>query len=837
MISLVSIIIPAYNAENAIATSVFSALFQTWKNVEVLVVDDGSTDNTAALIAEIQKTDARIKLIKHEKNRGSLVARITGVDASSGQFVVFLDADDYLDENAIEVCLSKKDTDGQNFDITQFGFKLHYAKPQLTCDKEWADNYYQPPTKTCHGANISHLIFRDQNAPWSLCGKLFRASIVKQAVKLIPTQKLTMAEDACMSFFICAFAKSYIGLPGLRAYNYNIDSGRSSAVERNVNIEQFKKYCEYASAMHVIKNFVETLGNSQELVQDYVEIKNTHIDACISKLIESVKRNEKPDAFKILLDSWGAVEVITRLAAKYDNNARACIKDLCLETFFREANYATRGSSLQHSATHHPATLPCAAQLRTAQNCTPPHSTTPAPVKTIAIYYVRIHTGGAEKVTVALINLWLKMQYRVVLFTDEAPCEIDYKINENIPRVVLPFSGCVSAGKYRKRAEVLEEAIKKYSIDTLVYCSFIGRLITWDMLLAKALGIKFVIHTQSSFMRLFSNNQAHEASLGVTYKLADAIITLNECDADFWLDVNPNTHLVQNPLTLMCDENISCTRETKQIIWVGRLCMGEKCPDEAIKIMSYVHELEPDAKLIFVGADNDEHTAAILRGMVRDAGLAACIEFVGEVNNVADYLRASSIFLLTSRYEGYCLALAESKAVGLPCVMYEMPYLTLTKGNRGIVSIAQKDAKAAAYAICDILNDEQEYNRLSNEALAHAKELCAYNYEAKWRDIFKSLEMAAAASSSTAHSDAWDKTDVLSFGAELAAKDHAEEVRYLHCEIDARDVRLSEAKQHIEKLEGELHGVRDSKSFKLGVAITALPRKVKEHLRTTHQQT
>ena len=87
----VSVIMPAYNSEVYIRESIDSVLAQTFADFELIVVDDGSTDTTAA-IAE-SYSDSRIRLIR-QPNRGVSVARNTGLEASQGQFITFLDSDD-----------------------------------------------------------------------------------------------------------------------------------------------------------------------------------------------------------------------------------------------------------------------------------------------------------------------------------------------------------------------------------------------------------------------------------------------------------------------------------------------------------------------------------------------------------------------------------------------------------------------------------------------------------------------------------------------------------------------------------------------------------------------
>jgi glycosyltransferase involved in cell wall biosynthesis len=89
----VSVIIPAYNAAATIAATVASALGQTHGDVEVIVVDDGSTDGTAAIVSTLAQIDARLRLLRYP-NGGQAIARNRGIAAATGELIAFLDADD-----------------------------------------------------------------------------------------------------------------------------------------------------------------------------------------------------------------------------------------------------------------------------------------------------------------------------------------------------------------------------------------------------------------------------------------------------------------------------------------------------------------------------------------------------------------------------------------------------------------------------------------------------------------------------------------------------------------------------------------------------------------------
>lgn len=91
---LISVVMPAYNAEEFIAESIASVQAQNYENWELLIIDDHSTDNTAFISADWQKRDSRIKLIRLTTNQGAGFVRNIGIKAAEGEYISFLDADD-----------------------------------------------------------------------------------------------------------------------------------------------------------------------------------------------------------------------------------------------------------------------------------------------------------------------------------------------------------------------------------------------------------------------------------------------------------------------------------------------------------------------------------------------------------------------------------------------------------------------------------------------------------------------------------------------------------------------------------------------------------------------
>lgn len=102
---LVSVIVPTYNGQNTILKCIESILCQTYENLEIIIIDDGSTDDTALICRNILKKDNRIKFIFKE-NSGVSDSRNRGISLSRGEFIQFVDCDDYIDKNMIEVLMN-----------------------------------------------------------------------------------------------------------------------------------------------------------------------------------------------------------------------------------------------------------------------------------------------------------------------------------------------------------------------------------------------------------------------------------------------------------------------------------------------------------------------------------------------------------------------------------------------------------------------------------------------------------------------------------------------------------------------------------------------------------
>ena len=123
--AMISIIIPVFNTAQYLRQCVDSACQQTLKNIEIIIVDDASTDNSLAIIREYESMDPRIGVIKFKNNQGLGAARNAALKQARGRYIMFLDSDDWLEVNAAEQLHEKASQ--QNYEMVMFGYVWHSA--------------------------------------------------------------------------------------------------------------------------------------------------------------------------------------------------------------------------------------------------------------------------------------------------------------------------------------------------------------------------------------------------------------------------------------------------------------------------------------------------------------------------------------------------------------------------------------------------------------------------------------------------------------------------------------------------------------------------------------
>lgn len=149
-----SIIIPVYRVENTLARCIDSVLGQSYTDYELILVDDGSTDSSGSICDKYAEADPRVRVI-HRRNGGLSVARNTGLDIATGDYVTFIDSDDFLGDNTLAILMSRLSAH-PDYDILEYPLCWHYGAPDQKVVKFGVHEYDDMSEYWLEGKAFTH---------------------------------------------------------------------------------------------------------------------------------------------------------------------------------------------------------------------------------------------------------------------------------------------------------------------------------------------------------------------------------------------------------------------------------------------------------------------------------------------------------------------------------------------------------------------------------------------------------------------------------------------------------------------------------------------------------
>ena len=213
--SKVSIIVPVYNVKDCLIQCVESLVNQDYKDIEILLIDDGSTDGSAEICDRLQNSDNRIKVI-HKENEGQGAARNLGIQECSGDYVMFIDSDDWLDLDAISTLVSHMETN--ELDVARYNYIREYGDKSLEKKNTFLEErvYVGEECKKIR-RQIFGLIGEELGSPEntnflaSACFNIYNKEILtKSNVKFKDLKIIGSFEDGLFNFEVFAFVNRLI---------------------------------------------------------------------------------------------------------------------------------------------------------------------------------------------------------------------------------------------------------------------------------------------------------------------------------------------------------------------------------------------------------------------------------------------------------------------------------------------------------------------------------------------------------------------------------------------------------------------------------------------------
>lgn len=254
-----SIIIPNYNNEKYLKRSIECLIGQTYKNIEIIVVNDGSKGKCDEVIAQYLEKDKRIKYIKHETNKGLFQARLTGAEQATGDYIAFLDADDYASVDFYRTMM--KSAIENNSDIVIGNTVLEYDS-----GKKIEYNLFQMDFEQLNGKDCIDEYFRQEglNFSWhTIWNKIYSMQIWKKAEKHYKkiNKRLIMTEDFAFSTVLFYYANKITKAKNDCIFYCQHESTSTSVEDINYN---------------KAKNNINDLGTSFTFIEEFLKEVNLY---------------------------------------------------------------------------------------------------------------------------------------------------------------------------------------------------------------------------------------------------------------------------------------------------------------------------------------------------------------------------------------------------------------------------------------------------------------------------------------------------------------------------------------------------------------------------------
>ena len=275
---LVSILIPIYHVEGYICRCAVSLFSQTYSNLEFVFVDDSSPDTSIILLEDILKSrpvpQANVKIIHHDRNRGLAAARNTAIENATGEFIVHVDSDDWIESDAIEQLVLKQIETGA--DIVSCNSIAHYSDhTELMIEPE-----YISPSEMVHRTvemTLDHVIWR----------RLIRASLYRDnGVRCV--EGVNIGEDHHTLPILAYYAKS-IAKVDKALWHYNCENVSSYMYDAQAGFNR-KKYWSDLRSIEILSAFFK--GKDDDLVDELEgRIKIDYLRRSLSSALSSGNRS------------------------------------------------------------------------------------------------------------------------------------------------------------------------------------------------------------------------------------------------------------------------------------------------------------------------------------------------------------------------------------------------------------------------------------------------------------------------------------------------------------------------------------------------------------------
>lgn len=767
----VSIVIPLHNDEEWVANALESCIRQTLRSIEIVCVDDGSTDGTCAVIEAYQQRDSRIRLLKQDANRSAFQARRRGLEAAAAPYILFLDGDDELAPDAARIALARARSEAA--DVVGFGVDV------VMPDGSTGGNFeasLQPRHRKLAGADIAPAIFPPgTTAQGHLWCNLYTRELLQDAYAGLPHDlMLFRANDIPITFLALAKAKKYVST-SKHLYRYFFRRGRSG--HRVENLDTFKFYLGAVDSIECIEECVRQVGrnldDSTALLASYESARLSIIGNVLRYCVREVTQEIQADCLALLSERAGEADVI-RASANFCQDALVLL--------------SRRGE------------VPEAPQN----------------VKSVLIATNDMMTGGLQGVVAAQSRYLVKNGLSVTI----AVHKLDGAVHDLPPGVrLVEIGGATRADKLSAWLEIC----RTYNVDVIIDHHILYND-NWPYyaLIAQSIGVPTIGWLHNFALRTVYDFSTRGSFLRAHLPLLRTVVVLSTVDVSFWkLQGIHRVVWLPNPASPLLAKlgqqysPKSPPNGTINLVWWGRLQQHTKQVRDLIAVAEHLRGLDVDFHLTIIGPDTPDLSAAQLLDDAVRRGVADAVSMPGPLvgRELLDALSDAHLLVSTSVIEGNPLTLVEAQAMGMPVVMYELPWVESIKENHGVSAVRQGAVSDLARVIARISRDPGLYAQLSQASLDSAHRVRSFDMSALYAQLLAE-KLPPEFSPEPSLADASLLLDWMAIYSER------------NVSVQARVTKRLRA-----RLTADLDATRKSFTFRVGRVVAFLPRQLAKAVR------
>lgn len=674
----ISIIVPNYNNGFFLRYGLKTLINQSLSNIEIIVIDDSSNDNSIHIINQYQALDKRVKLISLSSNQSQHMARKYGVEVANGKYIMFMDSDDYYMPYTCETAYRFIKDD---YDIVAFNTKV-IPTPYVNSEEDnklelWINRGNEGIYDT---KEILDAMFIQRSLNFSIWNKIYKTDIVKNAFANLENGFFPRGQDIYEGIAMYSKAKNLLKIKNyLYCYRANVGVSFPDYNEKN------KKLTIYLGDM--VKPITKLLNNNNlQSYHDYIINPYFLQNSIKSWVADDLNESDMTYFFNKMADDYGIVNLVSTIAEYYYND----IEKIAEIFKYYQNNFTTLNQ-----------------------------------IKCIGIEYRVLVNGGAENMILKFCDVLVENGYKVILFLREKNLN-DIRINPKVSLYYLKPFNYTSSG-IRTHLHEMYEVLSDIHVDIMISHEAWYPCLIWEILLLSYMNIPLFMFQHSDFNhRLVLKEEYDLQKLDSVLRCVTQVFCLSKYSELYYRIRGINAQVIHNPITVI-QNFIDFDKIKNTIVFVGRLDAPEKQILQSFIILSEVKKELPKIKMILVGNIKDRKNKEIIEQEIDRLEIRNNVEFVGWVDNPGKYINDAAILLSTSYTEGFPLAISEAHGRGVPAVIYDLP-ITLKDYSASIIAVPQGDYKGAAQEIINILTNRELWEQLSYNCINIAKEFSEEKY-------------------------------------------------------------------------------------------------------------